>query len=151
MENNILVLLVEPEGLPREESVPATEDGIAAVLGAGPLEARGVRRNARSGAVLTSVAMVCRREVLIAAQDIPPDAGGYPGPVILCGLDGGGALASLPPYLMEAYERACISHGSRILRDGGLGTIGFSGMGQASMIGRWRFPLHFDAERGVRV
>ena len=151
MEKTIMALLVEPEGLPREAAVLVTEDGLAAVLGAGPLEVRGVRRNARSGAVLTSVAMLCRREILIAARDIHPDAGGYPGPVILCGLDGGGALASLPPYLMEAYERACTSHGSGILRDGGLGTIGFSGRGQASMIGRWRFPLHFDAERGVRV
>ena len=151
MENEIMVLLVEPEGQPREATVLVTEDGLAAVLGAGPLEASGVRRNARSGAVLTSVAMVCRREIILAARNIPPDEGGYPGPVILCGLDGGGALVSLPPYLMEAYQRVLECHGSGILRDGGLGTIGFLGRGQASLIGRWQFPLHFDAKGGVRI
>ena len=150
MENKIMVLVVEPEGPPRQAAVVATEEGLAAVLGAGPLETLGVRRSARSGAVLTSVAMVCRREIILAAEDIPPDEGGYPGPVILSGLDGGG-LASLPPQLMEAYEQACTLHGSGVLRDGGLGTIGFSGREQASMIGRWNLPVRFDETGGVRV
>ena len=105
MEKTIMALLVEPEGLPREAAVLVTEDGLAAVLGAGPLEVRGVRRNARSGAVLTSVAMLCRREILIAARDIHPDAGGYPGPDMSCCPACGGDLIR-ETYLIKGGPEA---------------------------------------------